>query len=57
MRCRIDGYSLDSNTKSIWLVQRILNISFLYVGMSKVSDDTKATIKKQTQRIHSISLM
>ena len=40
---------------STGIVQRILSIPFfLFLGMSKASDNTKAAMKKQIRQIHSV---
>ena len=43
--------------KSTGMIRRILSISFflfLFLGMSKASNNTKAVMKKQIRLIHSI---
>ena len=47
--------SLEPNTKSTGMDTPLLNISPLYfLGMSRASDNTKAAMKKQMRRTHTV---
>ena len=50
----LTGYSSDANTKVYGMDTPLLSISFLFLGMSKTSNNNEATMKKQIRRIHSV---